>query len=215
MSSKEDIKLSIFKLLHEKGFEKTTFQAIADASGYKKTLVQYHFPQKNQFITQYLDFLISAVMEYALRNRLSFHENGLGFIVRSKIYTHLILHKELIQNVTIHVVKDREILTYMQIFHEQTAIKLLSVDSKYVEELHFLLLFAQGGHFDLIYRMIQGEMKCDVHKLLAQTLITISPALLMSTEDVHRIMNASLEYEDKIQKAVEEIILSINSQIGC
>ena len=214
MSSKEDIKLTVFKLLHEKGFEKTTYQAIADMSGYEKTLVQYHFPQKNLFITQYLDFLISAVMEYISDKSMHFNENGLSFIVHSKIYTHLLLHEDLIHNITIRVVQNREVLTYMQDFQEQSAINLLKVEPEFEKDLRYLLLFAQGGLFDLIYRMILGKRKCNVHNLLTLTLLTISPALKMTSEEVHRIMEKSLMYEDEVLHAVDQIIDSIKFQLG-
>lgn len=214
MGAKEEIKLTIFRLIHERGYDKTTYQAIADMSGHERTLIQYHFPQKSLFMILYIDFLVSVIINYLSRNKMVYDDREQEFIISSKIYTQLLLHKDISSNVTSKVVTERKMLTKIQDVHEKTAIEILGVNQENREEFLFLLRFAQGGHFDILYRMINEDYKCDVHRLLTQTLLSVSPALNISQDDVYKIMNKSLKFDERIQKAVEKIIIDLKSQLG-
>lgn len=214
MDAKQEIKLTIFRLIYERGYDKTTYQAIADLSGYEKTLVQYHFPQKSLFMTLFIDFLVSVVINFMENNQMSSMEKESEFIIMSKIYSQLLLHCEIADNVTAKIVEDRKMLTKIQDIHMKTATEILDVDESLRNEFILLLSFAMGGHFDLIHRIINEDMHCDIHSLITQTLLTIAPVLKLKNDDVIRIMNEARSYDKQINEIVEKIIHSLKSQLG-
>lgn len=214
MDAKQEIKLTIFHLIYERGYDKTTYQTISDLSGYDKTLVQYHFPQKSLFMITFIDFLISVVTDFMEQNKMSSTESELEFILMSKIYSQLLLHREIKNNVTSKIVEDRKMLTKIQNIHMETATEILEVDEDMRNEFILLLSFAMGGHFDIIHRILNEEISYDTHSLITQTLLTIAPVLKLEKDDVFRIMDEAHSYDRQIHEIVEKIIHSLKSQLG-
>jgi len=206
METKDKIKLTIFRLLQEKGYNNTTYQEIANLSGFEKTLIQYHFPKKNMFMTFYIENLVSKIVDYLNKNIPELKSKELEFIISSKIYSKILLHEHLLTNITIPILQDRDLLTKIQNSHEKTVLSILDVKEDKKDEFLYLLRFAQGGYFDIMYRSIIENKKFDIDKNIKLMISIISNTINLDDEKIYNRSYNSLLYEDKINDSVNKII---------
>ena len=67
-----------FNVFSSKGFENSSFSDIAKEASVSKSLVQYYFPKKEQFIQDFIDKSLSAVTEIVREDLDITYEHELG-----------------------------------------------------------------------------------------------------------------------------------------
>ena len=67
-----------FNVFSSKGFENSSFSDIAKEASVSKSLVQYYFPKKEQFISDFIDKSLSAVRDIVREDLDITYEHELG-----------------------------------------------------------------------------------------------------------------------------------------
>ncbi len=183
-----------FNLFRASGYNETSFTDIANASGAKRSLVQYYFPKKENLIYIYINKALDLASEMV---------EGNPFVTDPIKKLHLIGYLEYMalykDNQADHLIKD--ILqdrdnTQMAIDRvvEWSIRYLGSEDEAYNRQLAEALTYAVGGGCELIYRyVVKGEVDQHSPKEIAERSIQIMDFLMGRQPHAINLDNQELE----------------------
>jgi|GEM_PF-2234897 len=149
---KRSINRAARRLFARQGYAKTLMKDIAEEAGVTKTLVQYHYPHKDVFITDLVEDMLDSTNGYLANNGMlkeGYYENLL--MVGAAHFAYL-LESEKMRNLTPDIVGDRAVTG-----------KIIDLDIEWAraymghgEEGEWAdgIAIIMGGAYDLIYRSI-------------------------------------------------------------
>lgn len=77
MTAKQTIEEALHCLLIDNGYEKTTYQQVAELSGYTRALVQHHLPSKKDFAASFYSRMLNLTVEYLSKHGIERDSAGL------------------------------------------------------------------------------------------------------------------------------------------
>ncbi|MBR1704665.1 MAG: TetR/AcrR family transcriptional regulator [Clostridia bacterium] len=151
-----------FNVFASKGFENSSFSDIAKEAAVSKSLVQYYFPKKEQFISDFIDRSLSAVEQIVAEDLDVEYEHELG-----KLYAigyaqfYFAMYNEKMNSLRMDIMRDRgntEMVVKNGIDWILENTSAIPTDTPEKEELiKKTLVFVVGGAFDYLYDcMIYG-----------------------------------------------------------
>ncbi|WKY47570.1 TetR/AcrR family transcriptional regulator [Eubacteriaceae bacterium ES3] len=179
-STREKICDTSFELFVENGFEKTTMKEIADQLGINLSLVNYHFPRKQEILYEIFGEMTLAALEKGaeaaqgneiLAFYLSFH----FFFPQLMNET----YKDMYFSLVDRTAKD-DMQTYTRFMpHNDRLVKFLNLGIS-DEELYFRNMYIFSGCKELVKSYLAGNLKIDEKGLLNLMFENVGRALGIS-----------------------------------
>lgn len=184
--NEEYIAKTAFRLFIQKGYNKTTYQNIADASGNERTIVQLYFPKKELLIIEFLNRLLSLSIEYI---DLCFPPMENRFVKLYQIgqiyFAFLIQHPHL----TLEVFADRTITEKILFLNEDWAYTFLNTEASCKSEnLTEDIVMSMGGAYELIYRNITKGETTNIPRLLRKVVVSFMSSLGYERNDSETLL---------------------------
>lgn len=173
--NEEYIAKTAFALFLQKGYNKTTYQKIADATDNERTIVQLYFPKKELLIIEFLNRLLVHSIQY-IDNCFPPMENSFVKLYQiGQIYfAFLIQHP----NLTLEIFADRTITEKILFLNEDWAYAFLNMDASYKNEnLTEDIVMSMGGAYELIYRNITKGDTINIPRLLRKVVVSFMSSL--------------------------------------
>lgn len=167
---KELILRAAFRLLIEKGYEKTSYTDIARKSGCTRALVQYHYPKKDEFVTAFVDRLLEAVDAQLHERNLMTGSCFADFSITGYLYFNFLLSNEELRTLALDLIAQRDtslISIERMAAWQHRSQELADIDDAIIRDA---VLLAVGGAHELIYHHLTNEIPIDLRMLLARTI---------------------------------------------
>lgn len=159
----------------KKGYNKTTYQDIADASGKERTNIQFYYPKKDLLVVDFLNRLLDHSTEYIKVKNLKTDDNFAGLYTIGQIYFSFLLnHRKL----TLEVLSDRTITEKILFLNEDWTYQFLDTDPTIKnEELTEDIVMSLGGAYEVMYRNMVNGKSVNVPRLLKKVVIIFMSSL--------------------------------------
>ena len=171
-----------FNVFSSKGFESSSFSDIAKEASVSKSLVQYYFPKKEQFISDFIDRSLSVVSEIVDADLDYEFDHDLG-----KLYAigfaqfYFAMYNEKMNSLRMDILRDRG-NTEMVVRHaiewilEHTdAFPIGSREDQILAQK--TLVYVVGGAFDYLYDCISNGIEFDTAFLSDTSMTLLNPFL--------------------------------------
>ena len=145
-----------FNVFSNKGFENSSFSDIAKEASVSKSLVQYYFPKKEQFVHDFIDKSLAAVTEIVREDLDIQYEHELGELYAiGYCQFYYAMYNERMNSLRMDIIRDRG-NTEMVVKHgiewlvnNTHAIQVETPEE--IERCKKTLVFVVGGAFDYLY----------------------------------------------------------------
>lgn len=171
-----------YKVFSEKGFENTSFSDIAKGASVTKSLVQYYYPKKEQFISDFINSSLSAVTQIVQTDLDYEFEHELG-----KLYAvgyaqfYFAMYNERMNSLRMDVLRERsntELVANIAIdWILANTDAIPTGDEKGEENVRNMLIFIVGGAFDYLYNCMEHGISYDLNFLSDAAFALLSPLL--------------------------------------
>lgn len=204
-----------FNVFSTKGFENSSFSDIAKEASVSKSLVQYYFPKKEQFISDFIDKSLSAVTQIVREDLdLQFdHELGeLYAIGYAQFY--FAMHNEKMNSLRMDIIRDRgntEMVVKHGIDWLVSNTKAIQVETpEQVEACKKTLVFVVGGAFDYLYDCMLYGVEFDEEFLSDAAMALLNPFLKVEFHDGEAIRKQmSKDWLEKARKKYNRMIFTV------
>lgn len=204
-----------FNVFSNKGFENSSFSDIAKEASVSKSLVQYYFPKKEQFISDFIDKSLSAVTQIVREDLdLQFdHELGeLYAIGYAQFY--FAMHNEKMNSLRMDIIRDRgntEMVVKHGIDWLVSNTKAIQVETpEQVEACKKTLVFVVGGAFDYLYDCMLYGVEFDEEFLSDAAMALLNPFLKVEFHDGEAIRKQmSKDWLEKARKKYNRMIFTV------
>lgn len=204
-----------FNVFSTKGFENSSFSDIAKEASVSKSLVQYYFPKKEQFISDFIDKSLNAVRQIVREDLDIQYEHELGELYAigfAQFY--FAMYNEKMNSLRMDIIRDRG-NTEMVVKHgidwivENTnAIQVETPEE--VEACKRALVFVVGGAFDYLYDCMLYGVEFDVEFLSEAAMSLLNPFLKEEFQEGEAIRKQmSRDWLEKARKKYNRMIFTV------
>ena len=204
-----------FNVFSNKGFENSSFSDIAIEASVSKSLVQYYFPKKEQFIQDFIDKSLSAVTEIVREDLDIQYEHELG-----ELYTlgycqfYFARHNERMKSLRMDIIRDRgntEMVVKHGIDWIVSHTNAIQVESEAeIERCKKTLVFVVGGAFDYLYDCMLYGVPFDEEFLSDASMMLLNPFLNVEFHEGEAIRKQiSPEWLEKARKKYNRMIFTV------
>lgn len=207
MSRKENVELraalrrSLRRSLCEKGYEATTYQAIAKEAGVSRMVVQYYYPHKLAFAVEFLEDLLAACAEvlridgYSQAARLSSAET----YEMACLYYGSLFSTEGMRSFLFDILKDRELADELMSRHIAWVSDKVGPAVARGGDLSQEQIFAIGGFYEVMYWALRDGREFD-HEQMSFSLVNafVSPQAQIGSAEKAELL--SLPYSELIDQ---------------
>lgn len=191
------------RLFLEKGFAKTSYQDIADASGVGKTNVQKHFPHKDVFIDHFFEDLLDYSDEFFGKRGMLPDDYYQALYLVGQIHFAFLLSTPELRRLTLDIVSDRKLTETMISQDVSWATRYLEGFS--LEEQQTFadnVAVVMGGMYELLYRKLSTGTPLDPESFqqLAMNLFVFLQGI--PTSETAQLFPADLLSPDDFAEAV-------------
>ena len=204
-----------FNVFSSKGFENSSFSDIAKEASVSKSLVQYYFPKKEQFIQDFIDKSLSAVTEIVREDLDIQYEHELGELYAiGYCQFYFAMYNERMNSLRMDLIRDRA-NTEMVVKHgiEWLVSNTHAIQVETPEEIEMCkktLVFVVGGAFDYLYDCMLYSVPFDVEFLSDAAMSLLNPFLNMEFHEGEAIRNQiSPEWLEKARKKYNRMIFTV------
>lgn len=204
-----------FNVFSNKGFENSSFSDIAIEASVSKSLVQYYFPKKEQFIQDFIDKSLSAVTEIVREDLDIQYEHELGELYAiGYCQFYFAMYNERMNSLRMDLIRDRA-NTEMVVKHgiEWLVSNTHAIQVETPEEIEMCkktLVFVVGGAFDYLYDCMLYSVPFDVEFLSDAAMSLLNPFLNMEFHEGEAIRNQiSPEWLEKARKKYNRMIFTV------
>ena len=204
-----------FNVFSNKGFENSSFSDIAIEASVSKSLVQYYFPKKEQFIQDFIDKSLSAVTEIVREDLDIQDEHELGELYAiGYCQCYFAMYNERMNSLRMDLIRDRA-NTEMVVKHgiEWLVSNTHAIQVETPEEIEMCkktLVFVVGGAFDYLYDCMLYSVPFDVEFLSDAAMSLLNPFLNMEFHEGEAIRNQiSPEWLEKARKKYNRMIFTV------
>lgn len=207
-----DVAFNVFSV---KGVEEASFSDIAKEASVSKSLVQYYFPKKEQFIADFIDKSLSAV-EQIVKEDLDYsfeHELGQLYAIGCCQF-HFAMYNDKMNSLRRDILRDRgntEMVLRNAIDWIIRNTDAFPVDDPVaLDDCKKAMVFVVGGTADYLYDCILYDVEFDL-KFLSDTITTVlNPYLEAPFNEGDRIMGAiSPEWLEKARKKYNRMVFAV------
>lgn len=164
-------------MLIERGYDATSYQAIATETGKSRSMIQYYFPKKEQFAVSFLHRVLDLEVEFALTN-LDVNKKDFAVFqyVLAQMQFYFLTNSPQMRALTAEMFSSRMITT---------AILDLDVDwtSRYVREVQTEsidfespVVMSIGGAYEVIYYRLMREQEVSAAELAYISVLNVYSA---------------------------------------
>lgn len=206
-----DVAFSVFS---SKGFENSSFSDIAKEASVSKSLVQYYFPKKEQFISDFIDKSLTGVSQI-VREDLDIpfeHELGeLYAIGYAQFY--FAMYNEKMNALRMDILRDRgntEMVVKHGIDWLMNNTNAVQVETpEQIEACKKTVVFVIGGAFDYLYDCMMYGVDFDVEFLSDAAMMLLNPFLNMEFHEGAAIRSQmTKDWLEKARKKYNRMIFS-------
>lgn len=204
-----------FNVFSNKGFENSSFSDIAKEASVSKSLVQYYFPKKEQFIQDFIDKSLSAVTEIVREDLDIQYEHELGELYAiGYCQFYFAMYNERMNSLRMDLIRDRA-NTEMVVKHgiEWLVSNTHAIQVETPEEIEHCkktLVFVVGGAFDYLYDCMLYSVPFDVEFLSDAAMALLNPFLNMEFHEGEAIRKQiSPEWLEKARKKYNRMIFTV------
>ncbi len=158
----EEIARSAFSLFRSKGFEDTSVKEIADASGIKKALVRYYFPQKEAFEELFLHRSLDMADRFYQELEREEESPLQRFYYMGYIELYYISKHEPMLKLGRDIMRSRELTRTVQSSILSWIRKNVELSEEEFKKLTEGIVFATGAAFEYIYYHMQENEPFDM-----------------------------------------------------
>ena len=193
------IKNVAFEVLANKGFEETTFADIAKEANITKSLVQYYFPKKEQFLSEFIQKSLSIVQEMVENDKDLHLTNSV-----EKLYAvgfaqfYFALFNDKMKYIAMDILRDRATTKQVTdiavdwIYNNTNLIPRdeLQAGPNYKEieqKVYKTCVFVIGGALDYIYKCLLDDDEIDTDFLSDIGILAFQPFYDTLNEDISEI----------------------------
>lgn len=206
-----------FKVISSEGFNKTTFSDIAASSGVTKSLVQYYFPKKEQFLHEFIKKSLSVCADMVDANPDIDKSNPFArFYAIGLTQYSLIMQNENFNKFILEAISDRNITKLVfDIFLDWTIenTDLLPADPSEREDAINVLQYGIGGAFEYLFNCLDKKIKPDLQFITSLGVYTFryseSQLGIMNIGDIDIDMNLSKQWLNKIIPEYNSIMFGV------
>lgn len=170
IDKKDIIRRAAFGLLMSKGFSKTSYSDIAEASGCTRALVQYYFPKKEELLNEFISRLIVLSDMHLVNRGLKTDSCFIDFYVTGYMHFYFLLENSAILPLTRDVIARRA--------HSQTALSLMvdwttryeELANKNPTDITAAVFMSVGGAYEYIAYQLDSGKSVDIPLLLERTI---------------------------------------------
>lgn len=204
-----------FNVFSTRGFENASFSDIAKQASVSKSLVQYYFPKKEQFISDFIDKSLSSVVQI-VREDLDLktnHELGeLYAIGYAQFY--FAMYNEKMNSLRMDIIRDRGNTELFVKYGIDWIIDHTDALQVYTPEQNIAyrktLIFVVGGVFDYLYDCMANGMEFDTTFISNTALTILQPFLLEPFTEGDSIREQMPpEWLEKARKKYNRMIFTI------
>lgn len=204
-----------FNVFSNKGFENSSFSDIAKEASVSKSLVQYYFPKKEQFVHDFIDKSLAAVTEIVREDLDIQYEHELGELYAiGYCQFYYAMFNERMNSLRMDILRDRG-NTEMVVKHgiewlvnNTHAIQVETPEE--IERCKKTLVFVVGGAFDYLYDCMLYSVPFDVEFLSDAAMVLLNPFLSMEFHEGEAIRNQiSPEWLEKTRKKYNRMVFTI------
>ena len=204
-----------FNVFSNKGFENSSFSDIAKEASVSKSLVQYYFPKKEQFVHDFIDKSLAAVTEIVREDLDIQYEHELGELYAiGYCQFYYAMYNERMNSLRMDILRDRG-NTAMVVKHgidwlvnNTHAIQVETPEE--IERCKKTLVFVVGGAFDYLYDCMLYSVPFDVEFLSDAAMVLLNPFLSMEFHEGEAIRNQiSPEWLEKTRKKYNRMVFTI------
>lgn len=204
-----------FNVFSNKGFENSSFSDIAKEASVSKSLVQYYFPKKEQFISDFIDKSLGAVTEIVREDLDITYEHELG-----ELYTigycqfYFAMHNERMNSLRMDIIRDRgntEMVVKHGIDWIVSHTNAIQVEGEAeIERCKKTLVFVVGGAFDYLYDCMLYGVPFDEEFLSDASMMLLNPFLNVEFHEGEAIRKQiSPEWLEKARKKYNRMIFTV------
>lgn len=214
--TKEIIMKTAFRLFYENGYDKTTYQAIGDAIGKKRTIVQHHFPEKSIFPYVFLDRLNMAIESY-LEDENHIKKNDLSSLYKlGQINFSFLLMDEKMKRFTKELIGKREYTVKLfsqnqnwifDYFHDTSV--LSDIPSNEIEENYVMVM---GGTYEVLFDDLINNKDVKIAELLKKTMVSFFVSIGYDAKEVSNMMSENELSHKELTSAVKYLKNTLFSQ---
>lgn len=195
-----------FRLLIDKGYEKTSYTDIARESGCTRALVQYHYPKKDEFVTAFVDRLLEAVDAQLHARDLVTGSCFVDFSITGYLYFNFLLSNEALRPLALDLIAQRDtslISIERMAAWQHRSEELADIDDAVIRDA---VLLAVGGAHELIYHHLTSGIPIDLRMLLARTIGTYALLLGFPQKTVDDLVERPPLDEEIVKEANAELL---------
>ena len=186
-----------FNVLSSKGFENSSFSDIAKEASVSKSLVQYYFPKKEQFISDFIDKSLSAVQDIVREDLDITYEHELGELYAiGYCQFYFAMYNDRMNSLRLDIIRDRG-NTEMVVKH---AIDWLISNTNAII----------GGAFDYLYDCMLYGVPFDEAFMSDATMMLLNPFLNVEFHEGEAIRKQiSPEWLETARKKYNRMIFTV------
>jgi len=191
-----------FSLFVVNGFEKTTYSAIAKASGLNRSLIQYYYPKKEILVHKFLEAMIAEIDQCA-KGLCSSKDNMVRIIIFYQIYYSFLYKNEAAKNLTEELLAHRfEVSSLMGRYF----VSQMNVDEERFDECLEAFIFSIGGVHELMYYLLLSQKEVDPVHLCAKTIQVLRIHVFAGQEEqLNEMLQRSILSDKQINTAIEHL----------
>ena len=204
-----------FNVFSNKGFENSSFSDIAIEASVSKSLVQYYFPKKEQFIQDFIDKSLSAVTEIVREDLDIQYEHELGELYAiGYCQFYFAMYNERMNSLRMDLIRDRantEMVVKHGIEWLVSNTHAIQVESEAeIERCKKTLVFVVGGAFDYLYDCMLYGVPFDEEFLSDASMMLLNPFLNVEFHEGEAIRKQiSPEWLEKARKKYNRMIFTV------
>ena len=204
-----------FNVFTSKGFENSSFSDIAKEASVSKSLVQYYFPKKEQFINDFIDRSLSVVTQI-VSDDLDYefqHELGKLYAVGYAQF-YFAMYNDKMNSLRMDIIRDRAVTETVVrngiewIASHTNAIPIDTPEAE--EECRKTLVYVVGGAFDYIYGCLSQGVDIDPAFLSDTSMTLLSKFLPVEFTEGDAIRNAmTYDWLEKSRKKYNRMVFTV------
>lgn len=192
------------RLFLDQGFERTSYQDIAVATGLERTLVQYYFPKKEGLVISLMDRALRAAERAAAP-----HSPPEGVFVQlylvAQVYFGLLLDPRT-RALALDVVSSRRMTDEIILFDEGWLRERLDDEVDNWSQFTDDMTMAVGGAYELCYQALANDRELDSRDLSLRLLVAFMASAGIGSADAGATLSASRLDDGELREAVTRVV---------
>lgn len=205
--NKLEIRRSARELFAEKGYSATLMKEIAEKAGVTKALVQYYYPHKELFVTEFTQDMLDAADDYLNDGGFIGDDYYANLLLVGNVHFAYLLESEKMKGLTPEIVASRSITEGIIDLEIEWASTYM--DHGEAEDWADGIAIIMGGAYDMIYRSIQKKKQLSPRKLIERCV----RFLMLDQGQSERKINSTLAQRPLSDEQLNAVIKYLDGEL--